>query len=154
MTSKEPTTENRSHLTAIARTATSKPMRYLSATNRLVGRVLDFGCGRGYDADVIGCERFDPHWFPIMPVGTFDVVVVNYVFNVIPSLTERCELLRSIQGLIKAPSGIAFISVRNDRRNLNGYTSRGTWQGLIELDLPIVTKNSNFIMYQLEGLQQ
>jgi len=143
-------TENRSHLTAIARKATSKPMRYLSASGKLLGRVLDFGCGRGYDADAIGCERFDPHYFPSMPDGVFNTIMCNYVFNVIPSLTERDELIGRFRAYL-APGGIAFISVRNDRSNLNGWTNRGTWQGFIELDLPIEKSNRNFVMYRLEG---
>ena len=143
-------TENRSHLTAIARTATSKPMRYLSAGGKLLGRVLDFGCGRGHDADAFGLERFDPHYFPNMPVGTFNTITCNYVLNVVPSPIERLDIVELVNSL-RAPGGIAYFSVRNDKSNLNGWTSRGTWQGYIELDLPIEKSDSNFIMYRLEG---
>jgi 2-polyprenyl-3-methyl-5-hydroxy-6-metoxy-1,4-benzoquinol methylase len=142
---------NKSHLTAIARKAPSKPMRYLDARGMLRGRGLDFGCGRGHDADAFGLERFDPHFAPQMPVGTFDTVVCNYVLNVIPSPDERDAIITVLSRLL-APGGIAYISVRNDRKSLNGWTSRGTWQGYVELDLPVETSNSNFTMYRLEGL--
>ena len=75
---------NKSHLTAIARKAPSKPMQYLDTRGMLRGRVLDFGSGRGYDADAFGLERFDPHFAPQMPEGTFDPVVCDYVLNVFP----------------------------------------------------------------------
>lgn len=141
---------NKSHLTAIARKAPSKPMQYLETRGMLRGRALDFGCGRGYDADAFGLERFDPHYAPQMPVGTFDTVVCNYVLNVIPSPEER-EATITVLSRLLAPGGIAYISVRNDINSLNGWTKRGTWQGHIELDLPIETTNSNFTMYRLEG---
>ena len=140
---------NNSHLTAIARRAPSKPMQYLAARGMLRGRMLDFGCGRGYDADAYGMEKFDPHWSPVMPEGTFDTVVCNYVLNVIPSPSKRDDVLTVLSRSL-AKGGIAYISVRNDRSALNGWTKRNTWQGLIELDLPVVTTNSNFTMYRLE----
>ena len=143
--------ENKSHLTAIARNAPSRPTMYLSACGKLRGRVLDYGCGRGKDADVFGFERFDPFYFPDMPVGTFDTVVCNYVLNVVPSPVERVCILDAIKAAL-SPGGIAYITVRNDRKKLNGWTQRKTWQGLIELDLPVVTTNSNFTMYLLEDL--
>lgn len=126
-------------------------MQYLIARGMLRGRCLDFGCGRGQDADAAGSERFDPHYAPQMPEGTFDTVTCTYVLNVIPSPTERDATIALLRGKL-SPGGIAYISVRNDRKNLNGWTSRNTWQGLVELDLPVETSNSNFTMYRLEGL--
>jgi 2-polyprenyl-3-methyl-5-hydroxy-6-metoxy-1,4-benzoquinol methylase len=126
-------------------------MRYLEQRGKLRGKMLDFGCGRGYDADAFGMFQYDPHYEPIMPEGTFDTVVCNYVLNVIPSPTERDATIALLRGKL-SPGGIGFITVRNDSRNLNGWTSRGTWQGLVELDLPVETTNSNFTMYRLEAL--
>lgn len=143
--------KDNSHLTAIARKAPSRPTRYLSACGMLRGRVLDYGCGRGKDADVFGLEKFDPYYFPDMPVGAFDTIVCNYVLNVVPSPDGRSCILATIQSMLRR-GGIAYITVRNDRKKLNGWTKRKTWQGLIELPLPIVTTNSNFTMYLLEGL--
>ena len=135
----------------MARRNPSRPIQYLAARKLLRGRCLDFGCGRGRDAIAFGLEMYDPHFADQMPEGTFDTVLCTYVLNVIPSPTERNAVLTVLSGKL-SPGGIAYISVRNDRRSLNGWTGRGTWQGLIELDLPMVTTNSNFTMYLLERL--
>jgi hypothetical protein len=116
---------------------------------KLVGRTLDFGCGRGQDAHSLKLERFDPYYFPDMPKGVFNTVVVTYVLNTVSSPTDRNEIMGFVKTLLAA-GGIAYFSVRNDKSNLNGWTSRGTWQGLIVLDLPVVTQNSNFTMYELK----
>lgn len=139
---------NRSYLTAMARKVPSKPAQWLAERNLLRGRCLDFGCGRGLDAITLGMEKFDPHFYPQVPVGTFDTVLCTYVLNVLPSPTERdaviSDLLRKL-----SPGGTAYITVRTDRRNLNGWTLRKTWQGYIELDLPVIVTNSSFRIFQL-----
>lgn len=47
--------------TAIVRTAPSVPMRILHGSRLLEGRVLDYGCGHGFDADAFGLWSWDPH---------------------------------------------------------------------------------------------
>lgn len=42
---------NHPYLTAIKRTDLSAPVRYLLRHDLLKGRILDFGCGFGYDTD-------------------------------------------------------------------------------------------------------
>lgn len=42
---------NHPYLTAIKRTDLSVPTRYLLQHNLLKGRILDFGCGFGFDTD-------------------------------------------------------------------------------------------------------
>ena len=42
---------NHPYLTAIKRTDLSVPTRHLLQNNLLKGRILDFGCGYGYDTD-------------------------------------------------------------------------------------------------------
>jgi len=143
---------DKSHLTAITRKCLSRPARYLVDNNLLVGDCLDFGCGRGFDCDELDIFGFDPWYNPIMDYlvpDAWGTIMCNYVFNVIPDELERADMLRELEWLL-APGGIAYISVRNDRKNLNGYTSRGTFQTLVELDLPVIEKNANFIMYKLE----
>ena len=139
---------NKSYLTAIYRRSISTPARYLKDNGLLIGRVLDYGCGRGKDVDELGLEGYDPHYFPEKPKGKFDTIMCNFVLNVIPDPDKRQEVINKISGLLK-PKGIAYISVRNDKSKLNGYTSRGTWQGFIELDLPIIKKTSSFVLYIL-----
>ena len=141
---------SKGHLTAITRKSMSKPTKWLVGKGLLTGRVLDYGCGKGLDAELLGAESYDPHFQPNMPVGKFDTIFCNYVLNVIPDLTERKNVVSLIESKLES-GGNAYISVRNDRSALNGYTKRGTWQGLIVLDLPIVAKNANFTVFRLEG---
>lgn len=134
--------------TAITRKKPSKPIAALEADGRLVGRVLDYGSGRGYDACYLGAECYDPHFQPDMPDGLFDTIVCNYVLNVIPSESERLQVIADIQSRLKS-DGRAYISVRADKGSLNGYTKTGSWQGLIVLDAPVVAKDNGFKTYEL-----
>jgi len=47
----EPKKINHPYLTAIKRTAISVPTRYLLQHKLIKGKILDFGCGYGYDTD-------------------------------------------------------------------------------------------------------
>lgn len=139
---------SKAHLTAIARKTVSAPMRRLSDAGLLSGRMLDYGCGKGYDASEFGMESYDPHYQPIMPDGQFETVTCNFVLNVIASAGERDRVLRDIHARL-APGGTAYITVRNDRKSLCGTTSKGTWQGLITLSLPVVARTAGFVTYRL-----
>jgi len=41
---------NKAHLTAISRKLPSKPMQILHQKGLLKGALLDYGCGKGFDA--------------------------------------------------------------------------------------------------------
>ena len=143
-----PLMKNLRHKTAIKRKSISAPAKKLAKENRLAGRCLDYGCGYGFDCDNLGMIGYDPYHRSVEPRGNFDTILCTYVLNVIESPSERDMVLRAIQSLLKK-NGKAYISVRNDLTSLNGYTKIGTWQGKIELDLPILYKNSGFITYEL-----
>jgi ATP adenylyltransferase len=136
--------------TAITRKKPSKPVAALEEKGLIVGRVLDYGCGRGHDASHLGAECYDPHFAPDMPTGLFDTVVCNYVLNVIPSVEEREAVLQDIRSRL-AEGGRAYISVRTDKGSLNGYTKIGTWQGLVVLDAPVVAKDNGFKTYEVSN---
>ena len=142
---------NKAHLTAITRKNLSTPMRYLKGHSLINGRALDFGCGKGFDCDNLGMEGYDPYHRKDteLSFGSYDTITCNFVLNVVPSKDDREEIVNTIGGLLRK-GGTAYISVRNDRSNLKGYTSKGTWQGFIELDLPVVKRTSSFVMYKLE----
>lgn len=138
---------DRTHLTAISRTALSAPMRKLRDKGLLLGRVLDYGCGRGQDADLLGIDKYDPHFFPTMPEGLYDVVTCNYVLNVIEDPGARADVVSKITSLL-APGGVAYLTVRRDVRG-EVATSRGTWQSgnvLVE-EGQSIWKNGNFETY-------
>ena len=138
------------HKTAITRNKPSAPMMRLKASGRLKGRVLDYGCGKGFDASHFGMDSYDPHYQPDMPDGLFDTIVCNYVLNVIESVEERERVVADIRSRL-TDSGRAYITVRADKNALNGRTKIGTWQGMIVLDAPIVTKDSGFVTYCVSG---
>jgi hypothetical protein len=142
--------------TAIARNRPSAPAKWLHENGKLIGKMLDYGCGRGKDADTYGMDKYDPHYFPELAVmgleilfDSYDTIMCNFVLNVIDSEVMRTMALIYIRNLLKE-GGKAYISVRNDKSKLKGRTKTGTWQGLITLDLPVVNKTSSYTMYLLE----
>jgi len=143
---------NKSHLTAIKRNKFSAPMQYLRGVfsttgGQSTGRYLDYGCGRGYDADALELTKFDPHYFPQVPEGEFDIITCNYVLNVIPLDGEE-EVVDKIWNLL-APDGVAYITVRRDVKK-EGLTSRGTFQRNVVLNFPIeFEKKNQFCIYKL-----
>ena len=137
----------KAYLTAITRKTLSLPTKFLQAAGLLVGRILDYGCGRGFDCDALGCDGYDPHWRPGPISGYYDTIFCNYVLNVIDNASDRATVLYLIQCQL-TNEGKAYIAVRNDKFT-PGYTSKGTWQGYINLNLPVIKKNSNFVIYVL-----
>jgi hypothetical protein len=135
------------HKTAIVRNKLSAPAQWLKDNGYLVGTVLDYGCGRGGDAERLGCAGYDPYYFPQIPRGLFTTVMCNFVLNVIESEGKRLSVLWCIDSYLER-DGRAYIAVRNDKRALNGRTKLGTWQGLITLDLPIVRKCAGYVIYE------
>lgn len=133
--------------TAIVRNKPSAPVARLVRDGRIVGRVLDYGSGRGFDASYLGAECYDPHYQPVMPSGRFDTIVCNFVLNVVESAATRESIVTDIRSRL-ADGGCAYLTVRTDRKSLNGYTKLGTWQGYIELpDYPVVARGSGFVTY-------
>jgi len=138
---------SKAHLTAMARKKPSRPVLRLEKAGLIVGRTLDYGCGRGADTDYLGCEGYDPHYRPDLPEGPFETIVCNYVLNVIDTEEGIVRALTNIRNLL-AEDGVAYITVRANRKDLRGYTSRGTWQGLVVLDLPIQHRCADSITYE------
>lgn len=123
-------------------------MKRLAADGLIRGKALDYGSGKGFDAQEYGMSCYDPHYQPDMPVGRFDTITCNYVLNVIETDETRLLVLQIIQDRL-CYEGIAYITMRNDRRALNGVTSKGTWQGLIVLRLPVRYKCAGYVTYEL-----
>ena len=152
---------NRSYLTARTRTTLSVPMRELNKRNLIIGEALDYGCGKGYDAEALRMDKFDPHFTGgIVSIfnrfctetfdgvqDTYDTVTCNYVLNVIESAKDRAEVIQNIKMLLK-PEGKAYVTVRRDLKE-SGHTSKGTYQGLVTLDLPILKETKAYCIYVL-----
>ena len=92
---------------------------------------------------------YDPYYFDFKPKGLFDTIICIYVLNVIESERKRTGVLKDICKLL-APGGHAYFAVRTDKEQLRGHTKRGTWQGVVELELPVLEKSSSYTIYQME----
>ncbi|MCE2806740.1 MAG: hypothetical protein LW700_16285 [Gemmataceae bacterium] len=53
------------------RQAISKTARVLLDKGLVLGRVLDFGCGLGFDADQLGWDGYDPYYRPRELTGLY-----------------------------------------------------------------------------------
>lgn len=140
-------------------------MKYLDNHNKLAGKnMLDYGCGKGMDAQIFNMDKYDPHYTGGRVVesvtglelelkemaGLYETVTCNYVMNVIEDESERAEVLTNITSLL-CPGGKAYITVRRDPQVVEGYTKTGTYQSAVELDLPVlVERKGKFIIYVLK----
>jgi len=131
-----------SYKTAITRNKPSAPMRYIAKWAKEPGKlvhaltpgnvneasILDYGCGKGFDADYYGMEKYDPHYFPDKPKGPFMIITCNYVMNVV-SESEEARIIEDIYSLLY-PIGVAHITVRRDLpefgKIMSGYKQRNS----------------------------
>lgn len=132
------------HLTARPRNAPSLPAQWLFDNNRVLGEVLDFGSGRGFDAEYYGMDEYDIYYAPEKPDKLYDTILCTYVINTLPPEEEE-NVLKELESLLQ-PLGVCYITVRRDTKR-DGYTKRGTYQRLAYPSLPIIYENSSFCIY-------
>jgi hypothetical protein len=148
--------------TAISRRGPSAPMRWIYENGGVGvqddeglhwGPWLDYGCGRGDDARYYDMEMYDPHFYPEPPPAhyRYAVVVCIYVLNAIPCPKVRASVVARVRSLLE-PWGVAFFAVRNDKQNLNGLTTKGTWQGDVEVpEGDLIHEESGFRIYRVDS---
>ena len=144
--------KDNSHLTAMRRGKLSAPMRTIIRMEKdlrvgSVLRCLDYGCGHGDDARELGMEMYDPHWFPEMPKGKFDIITCIYVLNTI-SKAKGEAVLKDIKKRLN-PGGRAYIVVRRDVKG-KWLTQRGTYQHNVVLKLPMLRETAGHAIYKIE----
>jgi hypothetical protein len=137
---------DKAHLTAITRSKLSAPTKLLWSSGELSTPVLDYGCGKGFDADKLGFDKYDPYYFPDKPRKKYKTVICNYVLNVLP-VEQEARVLHNIEKYM-ANDSVAFITVRRDVK-VDGLTKRGTYQRNVVLDLPTVYKNGSYEIYRM-----
>ena len=138
---------NKSYLTAIARKQLPLPVKWLLSRGLIHGNVLDYGCGKCAKVNnqvlarfptVDSVTNYDPHYEPddnFMGTKQFDTILCTYVICALEE-PEELPVLRSLQSLLRR-KGTAYVSVRNDKPKWgHGYSSRGTCQRWVELNLP------------------
>ena len=133
---------------AIRRGTVSKTARFLDENRLLRGRVLDYGCGFGFDADHFGWEAYDPHYRQKLPEGLFDTIVCNHVANML-TRDSRQKLFRALQALL-APQGKAYVSVSRKIPRSGKIAMRKRIQNYVLLTLPSVYRDGELEIYRLE----
>jgi len=138
--------------TATTRKVLSAPMKWLSENGHLTGNVLDYGCGKGNDANILSLVKYDPYYFPVRTMGKavfYSTITCQYVLNVIVDQVERDRVLSAIQDNLKG-NGLGYITVRRDLPK-QGKMGKGCFQSYVMLDLPIVKETSSYCIYLLKS---
>lgn len=145
---------NHPYLTAIKRTAISAPSRILAQRNLLKGRILDFGCGYGFDTDYLKEKGFDivgydNYYRKDYPEGKFDTIICNYVLNVLEPY-EQAEVMMEVSSLLN-PDGTAYFAVRRDLMQ-DGFRWHAihkeyTYQCTVHLPYTSIFCNDSFELY-------
>lgn len=147
-----------SHLTAIERTSLSYPARILQKQNKLLGEILDFGCGIGKDVELLTEKGFDiigydPFYYSNFPTEKFDTILCFYVLNVLLP-EEQAEVLMNVSSLLK-PNGKAYFAVRRDIQyegfRVHKIHKKETFQCIIKLPYFTIFKNENCEIYEYES---
>lgn len=146
---------NHPHLTAIKRTDLSVPVRYLLQHGLLKGRILDFGCGFGYDTDELkqrgyDITGYDYHYRTEYPKGKFDTIICIYVLNVLEPYAQA-EVMMNVSNLL-SPKGTAYFAVRRDLKEegfrLHAIYQEYTYQCNVRLPFLSLEHNSSYELYQ------
>ncbi len=92
----------------------SHPCRWLSEQERLVGPVLDWGCGNGDDVVFIrNAYGYDPQHQPYLPEEgeLFNTILCTYMVDDIPNYHDRCVFIREALDYL-AIGGWLYVSNR------------------------------------------
>ena len=146
---------NHPYLTALKRTELSVPVRHLLKNKLLKGRILDFGCGYGFDTDELkrqgfDIEGYDYYFRPDFPNGQFDTIFCVYVLNVLEPYAQA-EVMMNVSNLLK-PHGTAYYAVRRDLKEegfrIHAIYKEYTYQCLVNLPFESIEKNNSYELYK------
>lgn len=140
--------------TAIARRKPSLPLRIVIDRFSKEVKILDYGCGRGFDVEYLksmgyDVQGYDPHFSKynhpeILTDDTYDVVLCFYVLNILLP-EDRIKVIKDIYRILK-PGGVAYFAVRDKSEKITGIPFR---DGVIT---PALTFQKTFSPEELESL--
>ena len=83
---------------AVHRMKPSVTIQWLKDKGLLVGEMLDYGCGKGLDADYFGMDKYDAYssdWcnISLTTEKKYDTIVCNFVLNV----WKQCVLTENVK---------------------------------------------------------
>jgi 2-polyprenyl-3-methyl-5-hydroxy-6-metoxy-1,4-benzoquinol methylase len=126
---------------------------WLVSRNLVQGRVLDYGCGFGFDADYFGWEAFDPYYRQQKPEGQFDTIICNHVINML-TRASRAALLDSIQKLL-TETGVAWLIVPRNIPRTGKVTMRKRIQNFVHLSVvPSVYVDEKLEIYRMAAFAE
>lgn len=141
-------------MTAITRRSLSVPMRELMNLGLLYGNILDYGCGKAFDLnflsylglDIVGYDKYNLEYKDEGLLDKkYDVVVANYVLNVIPNLQEHQQVIDKLRLL----GDNVYIALRNDRKAI-----KDTWEYIEENDCYRTSRQSYQRYYDDESIHK
>jgi len=138
----------RSLNTAVRRDKPSKAAEIIAEMGLAKGRVLDYGCGFGFDADHFGWEGYDPFHRPVEPSGQYDTILCTLVLNVL-SRNNRAKVLSRIQSLL-CDGGHAYLAVSRNIPVTGKLGINHTLQNFVVLTLPSVFSDDKLEIYDME----
>lgn len=152
-----------SYKTAISRKFLSAPMSWLYKHFVFENPRLDYGCGKGTDADIIGMDKYDPHFFPQITRSKlarykYNIITCIYVLNTIPDSFARMQVITNVKKLLRQ-YGTAYFAIRAENQCPNSYTKIGTWQGyhieeLEFLNAERIYQDKRFEIWKLKRFQK
>ena len=134
---------------AIEHRQPSEAAKWLVDNGKISGRVLDFGCGHGFDADHYGWSGYDPYYRQTSPTGPFDTIVCNHVLNML-TRSSRLSALKTIQSLLDK-DGVAWLIVPRNIPTTGKLGARKRIQNFVVLNLPTALVNDKLEIYQLRA---
>ena len=121
----------------------------LMKQNKIKGKILDYGCGQGFDVKYYGWEGYDPHYRQKLPEGLFNTIICNHVANIL-TRGSRFKLYKSLNGFLEN-DGIAYLAVSR-RIPIRGKAGlRKRIQNWVDLTLPSIYYLENeFEIYEMK----
>ena len=125
----------------------SRAARVLVERGLLDGRVLDFGCGRGADADHFGWDGYDPVHRPFRPRGHYQSILCNGLLANL-NRSHRAMLIGHIREFL-LDFGRAYLVVPRNLPAAGNHDAENGVQHYVVLSLPSVYADDEFEIYEL-----